>query len=382
VRRQAELALEATNQTLRTLYEKTPAMMHSIDRDGRLVTVSDLWLRALGYERSQVLGRRSEEFLDATSQQRALGALAQLWRSGRVDRLSLRMLRADGKTIDVLLSAIRQDDAAGTPERALAVIEDVTEVLARTAELQREQALRQEVERHAEELDRLLAERGEMLNVLAHEVRQPLNNASAALQSAAHLLADRGEAAASERLERAQSVLGNVLAGVDNTLAVASLLAAAAPLAPADTDTDIDTMVAVTVGDLPPEERSRIVVERASAARTAAMDFGLMRLALRNLLANALRHSPPGATVRVRIDDADDPPALLIDVIDSGEGIAEDLLPRLFSRGAVGRGRSGHGLGLFIVRRALELQRGAAMVLATGTSGTTMRLVLPQGGDD
>jgi signal transduction histidine kinase len=113
------------------------------------------------------------------------------------------------------------------------------------------------------------------------------------------------------------------------------------------------------------------------------MDPGLMRLALRNLLANALHHSPSDRAVTLRVSDSDDPLALVIEVIDHGMGIAPALLPRLFERGARGRDRSGrasHGLGLYIVQRALELQGGHAELAATGPGGTTMRLWLAQTG--
>ena len=71
---------------------------------------------------------------------------------------------------------VRDQKARREVERALAI---------RKAELEREQALRAQAEAHARELDILLSERSEMLDVMAHEVRQPLNNASAALQAAA-----------------------------------------------------------------------------------------------------------------------------------------------------------------------------------------------------
>ncbi|WP_204265529.1 hypothetical protein, partial [Enterobacter hormaechei] len=70
------------------------------------------------------------------------------------------------------------------PLRALALVDDITEELRHRAELAQEQRLRRQIESHAQELDQLLRERSEILDVLAHEVRQPLNNASAALQSA------------------------------------------------------------------------------------------------------------------------------------------------------------------------------------------------------
>jgi signal transduction histidine kinase len=308
----------------------------------------------------------------------------------------LQVRRRDGRVLDIVASAIVQYDDAGRALRALVVTDDVTELLARTAELRHEQVQRAGVERYAAELDALLAERSEMLNVLAHEVRQPLNNASAALQSAAAALAEapargqdsaarsRGDAA--ERLRRAEGVMHAVMSGVDNVLAVAALLGqgggAQAPV-PLVADIDIDMLLAVAVGDMPMADRERVHLERVTGTRTASMDMGLLRLALRNLLANALRCSPPSSPVTLRVSDSDEPLALVLDVIDQGPGIQPELLPRLFERGTRGRhpsGRASHGLGLYIVRRALELQGGRAELVATGPSGTTMRLWIAQAG--
>jgi len=271
----------------------------------------------------------------------------------------------------------------GVPVRLMGAIQDISALHDAVTELEREHELRQQVERHARELDALLEERGRMLDVLAHEVRQPINNAQAALQSAAALLAGRGEHEASERLDRALGVLGNVQAGIDNTLAVAALLAGGQPVRRADAD--IDTMVAVAIADMPLAERARVRVQRETRTRTAEMDMGLMRLALRNLLSNALKYSPPGSPVRLRIADSDAPLALLIDVIDEGPGIEPAFVPQMFERGARGEralGRPGHGLGLYITRRALELQGGRVELLASGPEGTAMRIVLAQGGAD
>jgi signal transduction histidine kinase len=249
-------------------------------------------------------------------------------------------------------------------------------------ELAQEQALRTQAERHARELDALLTERSDMLDVMAHEVRQPLNNASAALQGAATALATVGDTVASQRVVRAQNVLGHVLASIDNTLAVASLLAGAGPIE--RSDTDIDTLVAVCIADMPAGERGRIRVERQTSARTASMDMSLMRLALRNLLSNALKYSPPGSEVTVRISDHDDPLALWIEVIDRGPGIDAELASRMFERGARGHhpdGPSGLGLGLHIVRRVMQMHGGDVDVVAE-PDGFVMRLVVDEARSD
>jgi len=249
----------------------------------------------------------------------------------------------------------------------------------RGSELEREQLLRQRSELHAAELNQLLKERSTMIDVLAHEVRQPLHNAAVALQSAQAAMATVDEPVAAKRLARAEAVLGQVLSNIDNTLAVASLLGRAGPIA--RQDTDIDTFLELVIADMPVPERHAIRVERHTATRTASMDMGLMRLALRNLLSNALKYGPAGAPVVVGLHDSDDPLALLIDVSDSGPGVDAGLVPHIFERGTRGRhegGPTGRGLGLHIVQRVMELHGGHAEIVRNTAQGITMRLVLAQ----
>jgi len=378
----AAVELEHNRQRLRALYESTPALMHSVDAAGRVLSVSDRWLERLGYKRQQVIGRAMDDFMTPESSQQVREVFRPaMWRDGHVSDCPVQLICADGRLRDVLVSAVAEYTADGRPLRALALVDDITEDLQRRAELAHEQRMRRQTERHVQELDQLLHERSEMLDVLAHEVRQPLNNASAALQSAAASLAGRGERQAQERLTRAQAVLGTVLAGVDNTLAAASLLAGGGRIA--REDTDIDTLIAVTIADLPREQRDRVVIHRHTATRTALMDMSLLRLALRNLLSNALKYAPGVSPVTLHVMDFDEPAVLQFEVADAGPGIPRELLPRLFTRGARGSGHasvgeSAHGLGLYIVRRVMDMHGGTAELLRTGPLGTVMRLSLPQ----
>ena len=96
--------------------------------------------------------------------------------------------------------------------------------------------------------------------------------------------------------------------------------------------------------------------------------------AVNNLLDNAARHSPPGATVEVRAGPDG------IRVRDHGEGIAPEDLGRLFERfyrGAGARGRPGTGLGLAIVRQVAEAHGGRASAANAPDGGAVFELVLP-----
>jgi diguanylate cyclase (GGDEF)-like protein/PAS domain S-box-containing protein len=112
----------------RTLYERTPVMMHSVDVERRLVAVNDAWLARLGYERSEVLGRRSTEFLTAESRERAeRSIIPRFMREGELRDMDYQMVTKSGEVLDVLLSAIWETDADGQLLRTLAVLKDVTE---------------------------------------------------------------------------------------------------------------------------------------------------------------------------------------------------------------------------------------------------------------
>jgi PAS domain S-box-containing protein len=304
-------------------------------------------------------------------------AVNECIRHGTAWDLELPFTTAAGRALWVRsFGEIERED--GVAVSLVGALQDITEQRQRKAELLHEQSLRAQTEQHARDLESALRERSEMLDVLAHEVRQPLNNASAALQSATRAWVDAGEQAASTRLVKAQAVLGQVIHSIDNTLAVASLLAR--PDAIQIEDTDIDTLVGVAIADQPASQRARIRVERLCATRTASMDMSLMRLALSNLLSNALACSPPDVPVTVRLQDSEDPLALLLDVADRGRGFAPAVLPRLFERGTrdASTGRAGLGLGLYIVRRVMELHGGSAQLIHNSELGATLRLVVVQ----
>ena len=81
-------------------------MMHSLDREGRLVKVNRRWLRTLGYRRDEVLGRKSVEFLTEASREWAIrDALPLFWRAGSVRSIGYQFLRRDGRVLDALLDA-------------------------------------------------------------------------------------------------------------------------------------------------------------------------------------------------------------------------------------------------------------------------------------
>jgi len=117
--------LAASEARYRLLYEASPAMLHSIDRQGRLVAVSDAWLLRLGYRRDAVLGRSSTDFLTPQSRIRARDiVLPELFWNGQCEGVEYQMVCSDGSVIDVLLSAVV---LPGENSDSLGFLEDITE---------------------------------------------------------------------------------------------------------------------------------------------------------------------------------------------------------------------------------------------------------------
>ena len=105
----------------------TPAMLQSIDAEGRLRAVSDAWLAKLGYQREEVVGRLSSDFLTPRSREHALkNVLPEFFQRGLCENVEYQMVCKDGRVIDVLLSSVLDDDATGRGRASLAVITDVT----------------------------------------------------------------------------------------------------------------------------------------------------------------------------------------------------------------------------------------------------------------
>jgi PAS domain S-box-containing protein len=344
--------------------------------------VNEAFVSIFGYERPQDVtdGRLHAQSLIAPEEVHRVGELLRQARAGGqpMTRLEFTGVRRDGRRVRLETYACPVDDPGG--DSVVGLLLDVTAQRRAEAErreaLLREQGLRNAAEAQARSLRELLEQRDEFVRVLAHEVRQPLNNASAALQSAlAGLPASEGAAA---RVVRAQAVIRQIVASLDNTLASATLLANPQPLDARDAD--VGALVELSLGDLDAEQRSRVRVERVSPTRTASMDIGLMRLALRNVLGNALAYSPAGSEVVLRVIDSDEPLALVFEVADLGPGIADELMPRLFERGVRGtHGLPGHGIGLHVVKRVMELHGGRVEVRPNQPHGAIFRLWLPQG---
>jgi signal transduction histidine kinase len=112
---------------------------------------------------------------------------------------------------------------------------------------------------------------------------------------------------------------------------------------------------------------------------TLLCDWKLLQVALRNLISNGLRHSPPDEPLRLWVQGQPGG-GVHIEINDAGSGIPEDELARVFQKYFRGRGalgKPGAGLGLYLVERIAQLHAGSATVQTTPDHGSRFSLILP-----
>jgi len=145
---------------------------------------------------------------------------------------------------------------------------------------------------------------------------------------------------------------------------------------------DLAEEVVGHLGVLAEEKRQTITVDVAGAPRGLG-DRLVLRQSLINLVDNAIKYTPVGGAIHLRVSDTPSGPA--IDVRDTGPGIAPDVRTRIFDRYDRGGnlrsdGIGGPGLGLAIAKWAVEVNGGLLSLESTAGTGSTFRMTLARPG--
>ncbi|MBC8318869.1 MAG: PAS domain S-box protein [Desulfobulbaceae bacterium] len=169
-RRLAEEALRESDKRYRSLYNDTPAMLHSIDRNGRLLSVSNYWLEKLGHKREDVIGRNLTDFYTGESKKYAEEiVIPEFFRTGNCSDVPYQFVKKNGEIIDVLLAAIGVRDQDGILKRSLAVSVDVTE--RKYAEEMLRQA-KEELSTYSRDLEKQVKERTKEIQAARDHLRR------------------------------------------------------------------------------------------------------------------------------------------------------------------------------------------------------------------
>jgi PAS domain S-box-containing protein len=369
-RNRARRELERNVELFQRLYRETPAMLHSVDPDGRLVEVSDYWLMKLGYQsREEVLGRPFVEFHPPAQRLRAQQCVEEFWQTGApVWNRAYDFLRKDGTTFEVELSVIVAKPKGEAEARSLAVSFDVTE---------RNRA-RRELERKNNELQRLNEELDTFASVASHDLQEPLRKirkfAEVLEEELPASLTDDGAyalGAMRAAVQRMQRLIGDLLDYART--ANAAMVAQPVDLMQVVERVNDDLSVAISEAD------ARI---STGALPVITGDEQQVRQLFQNLIENAVKYRDH--TKRCEIDivaePADSDCGWRVSVRDNGIGFDQRAAEAIFLpfRRLQPRSRSGgSGLGLTICGRIAERHGWSLKAQSAPGQGSTFTLEIP-----
>ena len=374
--RQSDQYLGLSEEKLRLLFDNIGVEVVLSDRDGTVIYVNPMVEKQFGYKREEIIGRNFAEFdLDATpgGTQELVRLHKRMIEESRHISLETEFKHKSGKTVPVHIrgGVIVKD---GQIRGVISFIEDVTERrqweerLARLYDQEKE--LRQAIQT---ELNR----RVEFTRMLAHELKTPL---SSILSSVEYLVEEPHDERQPNIVETINTGASALRARIDELLDLAKgevgiLEVETAPV-------DLLQMLRDEVDSVAPIAKSRgqsLQLELPLSLPLVQADLGRIRQVVANLLDNALKFTPKGGRIRLRAYSRDT--HLVIEVQDSGPGIAEADQSRLFEpyqRLARDKGRvSGLGLGLALSKRLVELHGGRIWVKSHFGGGALFGFSLP-----
>jgi signal transduction histidine kinase len=226
------------------------------------------------------------------------------------------------------------------------------------------------------ELDRL---KDEFVSLVSHELRTPLTSIRGYIEL---LLDDDGKLDGDQRrfLEIVDRNSERLLALVADLLFLAQI--DAGKLAIQLGSVDLNRLVEECVEASSPLADSKRIALRASTHRVPKLEGDRARLAqvLDNLVSNALKFTPSGGSVEIRLQPEGE--AALLEVQDTGLGIPEEEQERLFERffrssSTMENAIPGTGLGLSITKAIVERHGGTIGIESASGAGTTVRVRLP-----
>jgi PAS domain S-box-containing protein len=381
-RKQIEAALRESEARFRHMADHAPVMVWVTAPDGTCIYLSKSWYAFTGQTPEQGLGFGWALAVHPDDRAAAEQTFAQANERRAAFELEYQLRRSDGLYRWMIDSAVPRFGDDGTFLGYIGSVIDITE--RKQAELERlkfyeaERAARAAAERAARERDELLA-------YIAHDLKNPLT----ALLGATQLLQRRLRTPAALDVERLQRGLGTIeqtaarLAAQLNELQDVASLQAGQPLELQWHSIDLVALVERVVSiRQAATEQHKIRLETSLTELPCICDPFRIERVVSNLLGNAVKYSPQGGEISVRItremDDAGE--GVIIGVDDQGMGVPASDLPHIFERFYRGQnvdGQSGTGLGLASAQAIIQQHGGEVSIASELGVGTVVTVRLP-----
>jgi PAS domain S-box-containing protein len=358
-------SLHVSEERLRRISESGMVGLLFWEIGGRITYANDRFLEMIGFSREDLEGGGIDWRAITPGEWEPVDrdAVDQLRAHGATTPFEKEFIRKDGTRVPVLLSAATFSDST---DRGVTLALDMSE--------------RKEWERQIrnayEEARQAVAERDNVLAVVSHDLRNPLDTIGMA---SALLVEDIPEEKKQTQVAIIRRATDQMARLIQDLLDVARIEGGGMGIEREPCgSTDV---VHAAVELLDPLARANSVTLRAEVEgeTTVHADRDRLLQVFSNLISNAIQHTPAGGAVEVRVQPADAGETRFA-VRDNGSGILPEHLPHLFDRFWQARtsGRAGAGLGLSIAKGIVEAHGGRIWCESDGVHGSTFHFTLPR----
>ena len=372
-RKWAEEAARISAERFRFLAESMPLMIFTAKPNGDIDYVNRQLTDFTGLRSEEVCNSGRGAFTHPDEVEEA----ARRWRhsieSGEPFQHESRFRRGDGVYRWHLTRASAMRDAGGS----------IMIWVGSSTDIDDRKSVEENLVRQYDESETLSRAKDEFLATSSHELRTPLTS----ILGWSELLVT-GQLDAETQREAIDSIRQSAKAQsrlIDDMLDVSRLLTGKLELNSEMVDVAATLLLAIRA-ITPAAENKNIRLEK-SFARDASRVYGdatRLQQIFWNILSNAVKFTPAGGSIRIRLSSADS--QVEVEVSDTGKGISRDFLPRVFEtlsqeRGTSTREQGGLGLGLSIVKQLVEMQGGTVRAESEGQGqGSTFTVSLPAQG--
>ncbi len=377
-RKQAEAALKEQETFFRLIAENMGDMVAVLDPQGRRLYNSPSYRELFG-DLEALKGTDSFAEIHPDDRERVRTTFAETVRTGVGQRINFRFVLTDGGIRDIESQGGVIRDAAGQVERVVVVSRDITERKRLEDEIRQLNAdLEERVRLRTTELATANKELETFTYSVSHDLKAPLRG----IDGYSRLLL---EDHLTQLDEEGRLFLNNVRHGVEQMGQLIEDLLAYSRMERRNLNDQILDLSALVAGLLD-ERRADIEargmqVEVALAGLTARADPDGLALVLRNLIDNALKFSRDSLPPTLKISGVSRPGTTILEIKDNGIGFDmrfHDRIFDIFQRLQRAEDYPGTGVGLAIVRKAMQRMGGQIRAESAPGAGATFYLELPR----